>query len=184
MFFRSLRPQILKVEFDLANDLVVDVLRQVDAARFGQGGEPGRDVDTVAKNVPALGNDVAQIDPDAHGDPPLVGQAAVLFAHALPQRRGAAHCIDHAFELEQSDIASLLEDLSAVLSAQRRDDVAQNRPQLGEARDFVSRKQSAVTGDQDCRQTAPCSSTGFLGHHGGTPIPSCGDDAPQTVPTL
>ena len=71
--------------------------------------------------------------------------------------RGAAHRIDHAFELDQRDIAGLLEDLSAVLDAQRRDDLGQNRPQLGEALDLVSGKQSAVAGDQDCRQTAPCS---------------------------
>ena len=142
----------------------MDILREIDAARFGQGGEPGGDVDAVAEDVPALGDDVAEIDPDAHRDPPLVRQAAVLFGHPLAQRRGAAHRIDHAFELDQRDFAGLLEDLSAVSDAQRLDDFAQNRAQLGEALGFVAGKQSAVAGDQDCRQTAPCSSAGFLGH--------------------
>ena len=75
--------------------------------------------------------------------------------HRLAQGGGAARRLDDAVELDQREIAGLLEDLSAEFGAQRLDDFGQNRPQPGEALGLVPGKQPAVAGDEDCRKPAP-----------------------------
>ena len=79
---QALRAEILEIILDLVGDLVVDDPRDIDAARLGQRLEPRRDIDAVAEHVAALDDDVAEIDPDPHGDALLVGQRLVCFTIA------------------------------------------------------------------------------------------------------
>ncbi len=52
--------------------------RDADAAGFGQCLQPCRDIDAVAVNVVAVGDDVAEIDPDAERDALVFGRLSAL----------------------------------------------------------------------------------------------------------
>ena len=52
------------IEIELVPDLVVDGLRNADRAGLGERLEPGGDVDAVAKDVVAVDDHIAEIDPD------------------------------------------------------------------------------------------------------------------------
>ncbi len=71
---------------------------------FSQRLHAGRDVDAVAKNVAAFDDDVAEIDPDAHGDALLVRQSWVFLLDRVAQGGGAARRLDDAFELDQRQV--------------------------------------------------------------------------------
>ena len=48
-------------------------MRHAHAAGLGKRLQPGRDIHPVAENVPAIDNDVAEIDAYPKSDAPLVG---------------------------------------------------------------------------------------------------------------
>ena len=110
----ALRAEILEIEIDLVDDLVVDDPGNINAAGLGERLDPRRDVDAVAEDVAALGDDVAEIDPDAHRDALLVRQRLVpLRGTASRIAGGAARRLDHAVELDQHQFAGPLEDVAA-----------------------------------------------------------------------
>ena len=51
--------------------------RYADSARFGRGFEAGRDVDTVARDVVALDDDVAEVDSHAKRDA-MIGREVLI----------------------------------------------------------------------------------------------------------
>jgi hypothetical protein len=55
-------------------DMIVDRARDADAARPRQPLQPHRDVDAVAINIAAIGDHVAEIDPDAKAQAALFGE--------------------------------------------------------------------------------------------------------------
>jgi hypothetical protein len=57
----------------LVADLVVNHAGNADPAGLGERFQPRRDIDTVAEDVVALGDDVAEIDTDAPADALLFG---------------------------------------------------------------------------------------------------------------
>ena len=52
-------------EIGLVLDLLVDGLGDANRAGFGERLEPGGDVDTIAKDVVPIDDNVTKIDPDA-----------------------------------------------------------------------------------------------------------------------
>ena len=65
------RAQAAQRQFDLVLDLACHVLRNADSARFGQRLDAGGDIDAVAMDTVALGNDITQMQTDAHFDPAI-----------------------------------------------------------------------------------------------------------------
>src|SRR5215470_16525453 len=63
--FDVLRSHVLEGVGETVADMVAHRARDADAARCRQPLQPRRDVDAVAINVAAVGNHVAEIDPDA-----------------------------------------------------------------------------------------------------------------------
>ena len=56
----------------------------------GQPLQPCRDVDAVAVNVAAVGDHVAEIDPDAKAQAPLLGEVQIAVGHRALNFAGAA----------------------------------------------------------------------------------------------
>jgi hypothetical protein len=72
MFFALLAHVVERVG-QLVADLIAHRARDADAAGLGQRFQPRGDIDAVAEDVAAFGDDVAEIDADAKLDPPLIG---------------------------------------------------------------------------------------------------------------
>src|SRR5205823_14268244 len=100
---------------ELVADLVAHDPRDADPARFGQCLQPRRDVDAVAIDVVILGDDVAQIDPDAELDSPLDGDAGIALGHRVLHLDRAMHRVDDAGELDEETVTGGLDDAATML---------------------------------------------------------------------
>jgi hypothetical protein len=113
--FEALLADIGKLGLDLAPHLAKSVFGDADAARLGQAFEPCRDVDAIAKEIVAVEDHVAEIDPDAELDAAVGRIDGVAFRHRLLHRNGTAHRVDDAAELSPS-VASGLDDAALMLA--------------------------------------------------------------------
>ncbi len=76
--------------------MVADGARDADAAGFGQCLQARCNVDAVAVDVAAVGDDVAEIDPYPEGDALLLGRLGVAVDHRPLELDRAADRIDDA----------------------------------------------------------------------------------------
>ena len=156
--------EILEVGVDLAGDLVIDGLGQIDAARFGQRSYPRCDVDAVAKDVAFLLDDLAEIDSDADRDTVFFGEGLVALRDLVAQSGGTVGCLDDVVEIGEHQFGGFLEDVSAKLGDPRSDHPGHKGSELGEILLLVTRGQPAVAGHQDGRMSAPGLRSGILWH--------------------
>ena len=128
--------------------LPIGVFRQTNSARLCHAFQSRGDIDAVAHQV-AVGflDHVAEVNPDAEFDPPLLRQAGVAFGHAVLNLHGAAHRVDHAAELHERAVAGALDDPPAMRGDGRIDQVAAQRPQPRQRALLVRAGQPAVAGD-------------------------------------
>ena len=106
---------VFKNDIELALDLIVRPAREADASRVGDPFQPRGDVDTVAKNVVVLNDNVANIDADTQLDALVLRLSSVALGHSVLNFDGAARGIDGAGELDQGSIACPLDDAATVL---------------------------------------------------------------------
>src|ERR1700757_1389339 len=59
---------ILEGDVEFVPDLPVGIIGDANAAKLGNALQSCRDVDAIAVDVPAVRNDVSQVDPDAELD--------------------------------------------------------------------------------------------------------------------
>ena len=90
-------------------------LHSVQAALFNMWNERGRAVYSMSVAVFTLDNHIANMDPDAHIDAPVIGQPLVAPRHLALQQGRALDRIDYAAELSQQAVAHQFEDAAAVL---------------------------------------------------------------------
>jgi len=89
--------------------------------------QPRRDVDAVAINVAAIGDYVAEIDPDAKPQAALLGEIEIAVGHRALNFARTAHSVDHTRELRQHAVAGGLDDPPVMLADLRIDQFAQMR---------------------------------------------------------
>src|SRR5262245_18665184 len=65
--------EILETELNFAPNVAEDRVGYENGSGLGQGLPPRRDVDAVAVEIATLHHQVAEIDPDAHRDLPVLG---------------------------------------------------------------------------------------------------------------
>ncbi len=135
---------------DFAAYLSEHVLREADAAGFGDALEPCRDVDAVAVNITILGNDVAKIDTDPEGDLLFLRCPGVALDHCALHGQRAGDCLDDARELDQEAVAGRLDDAAAVVGDCGIDQVAAMRFEPGERAFLVLAHQPAIARDIGC----------------------------------
>ncbi len=111
----ALLAQILERIGQPVADLVAHDARHAKAARLGQAFEPRRDIHSVAEDVVAVDDDVAEIDPDPEVDAPVFGDFGIAVDHRPLDLDGAADRIDDAGKLDQHAVAGGLDDAAAML---------------------------------------------------------------------
>jgi hypothetical protein len=126
-----------------------------DPARFGQGFEARRDIDTVAKDVVLVDDDVAKIDADAEIDAPLGRHVGVARGHLTLHLDRATNRIDHARELAEQTIARRMDDAAPVLLDLGVGYLAPQHFQRSEHAFLIHPHQARIAHDvgrQNCRQ--------------------------------
>jgi len=97
--FQVLRAHILEGGIDLAADLTLRVIRDADPARFCDAFKAGSNVDTFAKDIVVVDDDVPDVDADAELDPLFLRHRRILLRHAALDFNGTAYCIHGAGKL-------------------------------------------------------------------------------------
>src|SRR5258708_6091268 len=92
---QPLLAQIGELDLDLASNLIVRRRRDADTSRLSNALKPCSDVDTVPKNVIALDQDVAEVDPDPKQHTPVLRDAFVPLGHHRLNGYCAFDCIDY-----------------------------------------------------------------------------------------
>ena len=77
----ALLAEVVKLGIDFAAHLAEGVLRDADAAGFGDPFESCRDVDAIAVDVAVFDNDVAEVHSDPEGDPLFFRCPGIAFGH-------------------------------------------------------------------------------------------------------
>jgi hypothetical protein len=88
---------------------------------LGQSLQTRRDVHSVAKDIPALGNDIAEVNTDAELNPLLRRRGYVTLGNPALDLNRASHGIDHTLELCQETVAGVLHNPPVVLDDLRMD---------------------------------------------------------------
>src|SRR6202011_6249281 len=142
-----LLPCVLKREIELVAHLVAYDPIDADPARLGQSFESRCDIDTIAIDVAAVLDDVAEIDPDTELDALLLRHPDVAFSHLLLNLDGATHRIDNAGELDQQPVASRLNNAAAVLLDLWVGKLASQLLQRSESAFFVRSHQTRISSE-------------------------------------
>ena len=110
-------------------DVIADRARDADAAGLRQCLQPRCDVDAVTVDVAAIGDEVAEIDPDPKGDAFVFRHLGIALEHRPLDLDGATHRIDDAREFDQHAVAGGLDDAAVMLADFRVDKLAAMRLQ-------------------------------------------------------
>src|SRR5205085_11887186 len=98
-----------KDEINLAADLPLRVIGNADAAGIRDTLKPRGDVDTVAKNIVVVDDDITDVNPDSEFDPDVLRDVRIARRHAALGLDRATHRVDRAGELHQYSIARCLD---------------------------------------------------------------------------
>ena len=85
-----------------------------DPAGLGQCFQACGDVDAVAVDVASLGDDIAEIYPDAEVDPLIFGDIGIAVDHCALDLDSATDRVNDARELDEHSVASRLYDTAVV----------------------------------------------------------------------
>src|SRR5262245_21536817 len=113
--FKLLFARIYEGNIDLALSIFLHSTRYADAARLCQSLQPSSYIHAVPEDVPAVDDDVADVDADPKLDPSVRLHSGISLAHAALDFGGAAHRIDRACKLDQCAVALSLDDAAMVL---------------------------------------------------------------------
>ena len=112
----SLVAEILVRKIELGLDLVEGLLGDANPAGLGEPLQAGRDVNSVAINVLALDNNIAEMHSDPEVNATLLGYFRVAFSHAPLYGERAFDRVNHAGELDEGAITHQLDDTAVVVS--------------------------------------------------------------------
>ena len=138
--------EIVERQRQLVADVIAGCRRDADRARLSEAFQPGRDVDPVAEQVPAVDHDIADMHADAELHRLVCGAARILRGDRGLHRDRALHRIDRARKVGDDAVAGGVEDAAPVRRDQPIDDGAA-RPKSREGADLVARHQPAVAGN-------------------------------------
>src|SRR5882672_5838102 len=92
------------------------IVRNVDAPWFCDPFKTYRNIYRVTKNIIVCDDNITDVNADAKFDPLVLRHIVILFGHAALDFVGASHGVDHACELDESAVPSVLDDASAMIS--------------------------------------------------------------------
>jgi len=116
MFLTLCSPHVFESVRKPVADMVADRARDTDAAGCGQALQPCGDVDALAEDVVAVGDHVAEVDPDAKAQAALLGEIQIALGHRVLDFAGTAHRVNDAGKFRQHAIAGGLDDTPVMLA--------------------------------------------------------------------
>jgi hypothetical protein len=142
--------EILPAEFaighiKLALDLIEHLARNADAAAISKAFEPSCDIDSVAEDVGALRDDVAEIYADAEFNALVRRYLRIAFEHATLNLDGTRDGVHDAAKFSEDTVPSRVGDVAAMDLDRRVPELAPVGPQPGERTDLVGAHQPAVS---------------------------------------
>ena len=119
--------------------------RNADAAPIGDAFEPSRDVHSVAEDVGALRDDVAEIDANAELNAPVRRYLRIALEHAALNFDCAGDGVHDAAEFSKNTVACGVGDVAAMHLDRSIQKLGPVGPQSGERTDLVGAHQPAVS---------------------------------------
>jgi len=142
--------QIVEFETEFILDLIVYNTRNHDAAGLSQCFQPSCYIDTVAKNIVTIDDDVTDIDANAKLDAFLSRDIGIAFNHTALDVDGAAHRVDNASMLDEHAVTGGLDDTTPVFPDFRIDEFFAVPLELAQRTFLINAHQPAVTGNIAC----------------------------------
>jgi hypothetical protein len=120
--------------------------RKTNPSGLGQRLQPGSDIDTVAKQVPLVDNDISEMDADAKPHLLALWAVLVLFCDCVLDRDSAFDRIHRAGEIGDHAVPGGIEDSAAIGGNQSIEDcpICLKPPQRAE---LIQPHQAAVLGN-------------------------------------
>lgn len=143
------------LEFHSAFDLAVGVVGDADTIGLAFALQSCSDIDAIAKQIVAIGDDITNIDANAGSDLLVFRCARIAGGHTLLDRDHAAQCFNCAGELQQHAVARRIGNAPTVLSQCRVDEFLAMPPQGAKRAFLVQPHQPRVAHDigrHDSRQ--------------------------------
>ena len=113
---QGLLAHIFESEIEPVANMVADWSRDRYPAGRSDALQTRRDVDTVAKNILSLHNDVAYVNAYAKFDALILRPTGISFSDATLQLGGARHRVHHTGKLHQHSVAGQFDDSSLMLA--------------------------------------------------------------------
>jgi hypothetical protein len=124
------RAEIRHREIEPPFHLTIGVLGKTDRARLGDPFQPGGDIDAVAHQIAvALLDDVADVNPDAELDSPVLRHAGVALDEAVLNFDRAADRVHDAAKLDDASITGAFHGTAVMSGNSRVDEVAAQTPE-------------------------------------------------------
>jgi hypothetical protein len=114
MFFSLCSPRSVKLDWDLAANLIVSGRRHADATRLRDTLKPRSYIDAIPENVITLDQDVPEVDPNPKQHTPVLRDAFVSLGHHRLHRHRTLDRIHHRRKLKQHAVARGLHEATAV----------------------------------------------------------------------
>ena len=112
--FDRLSTEIFEGKRQAGGHLFVNAARDADAARFGQGFQPGRDVHAVAENVAPFLQHIPQIHPDPKSHAAVFRLLRAASGQRMLDFHRAIYRVHHRSELRQHGVAMRVDDAPPV----------------------------------------------------------------------
>lgn len=128
-----------------------------DPAGLGQCLQPRGDVDTVAVNVTAFGDHIAEIDPNAEGDPLILGNVGIAVDHRPLHLDGAADRIHNTWKFHEHPVAGGFYDPTVMFCDLRIEQLAADRFEALERAFLIRAHQTRISrdiGSEDRKEAA------------------------------
>jgi hypothetical protein len=94
----------------------VNIVGNADTTGYCDPFETYRNIDPVTKDIVLFDNYITDVNADAELDPLVLRHIDILFGHAALNFVGTSYGVDHAGELDESAVPSILDDTSVMLS--------------------------------------------------------------------
>ena len=126
----------------------IGVLRKTNCPRLRNALEPRGDIDPVAHEVAvALLDDVADVNPDAEFNAPVLRHAGVALDEAVLDLNRAADRVHDAAKLDDASVAGAFHDAAVMGGDGWIDEVAAKPPQARKGPILVGAGEPAITND-------------------------------------
>ena len=150
------RAKVDDLHLEPAAHLSIGILRKTNCARRSNALKPRGDIDAVAHEVAIrLLDDIADVNPDAEVDSPLLRHARIALDEAVLNLDRAADRVDDAAKLDDRAVAGAFDDTAVVGGDGGVDEVAPQTPQARKGPILVGAGEAGISddvSDQDRRQ--------------------------------